>query len=180
MKKIAFILFVLSISLVGYSQDSESALQKGNIMIDVGVAPFLDGSAFLGNTTGLSFLSVDGSTFLSVGADGGYFISDRQIIKAGLGYSDFDGSQFLSYRIGYKHYLNGTIPFQLDITGATNEDFDGFDNPDPLWLGIQGGYALFVNSTVAFEPTLRYDISLNSDFGDENLFQLNFNFVLFF
>jgi len=51
---------------------------------------------------------------------------------------------------------------------------------NPMWLGLQGGYAFFLGSNVSIEPGLRYSISLNEDFSDEGIFQLNVGLSVFF
>ncbi|MEM9933203.1 MAG: hypothetical protein AAF824_06315, partial [Bacteroidota bacterium] len=87
-------------------------------------------------TTGFGLITSDGFTAYSLGGEAAYFVLDNFGIKAGLGYSDFDGFNFFTYKVGAKYYLGGRMPFQVDITGISSDSF--FD--DPLWLGIQGGY----------------------------------------
>lgn len=72
-----------------------------------------------------------------VGGETGYFVQDNLAPKVGLGYTDIDYTNFFSHKVGAKYYVSGVVPFQLDITGATLENIDGYDTPDPLWLGIQ-------------------------------------------
>ena len=135
------------------------------------------GNAMLG-TTGVYFTSSDGESTYNIGFDGGYFIMDDLAIKAGLGYGggseDFVAS-VLSYRLGAKYYVNSQFPIGIDVTGASIEDAD----QNPLWLGLQGGYAWFVADNVAIEPGLRYNLSLNEDFTDEGVLQFNIGFTLF-
>jgi len=127
--------------------------------------------------TGFYLSSEDGSTSYGVGFEGGYFIMDDLALKAGLGYSGGDDAlSAFSYKVGAKYYISGMIPVQVDIAGASVEDLD--DNP--MYLGIQGGYAIFLGSNVSIEPGLRYNMSLNEDYSDEGIFQFNIGFALHF
>ncbi|MEM6522606.1 MAG: hypothetical protein AAF693_02390 [Bacteroidota bacterium] len=174
------ILSILTIAVV--TSYSHAQTTKGSIQLETGFTSFVEGLQRAPNT-GFSLFSVDGTTLWSIGAEGGYFIEDNLALKAGVGYSDLDGSGSFSYKIGAKYYAGGVVPFQLDITGATLEDvesdFGDFEIPDPLYLGLQGGYAIFLADNISFEPSLRYGISLNDDFSDEGIFELRFGFVIF-
>ncbi len=88
---------------------------------------------------------------------------------------DGDDAAF-SYKIGAKYYINSMIPIQLDLTGASLKD----KPENPLWLGVQGGYAIFVGDNVSIEPGLRYDFSLNDNFNDKGIFELRLGFALHF
>ncbi|MEO9482770.1 MAG: hypothetical protein ABJG47_04965 [Ekhidna sp.] len=186
MKKIIALTFIV-LSYAGYSQEEGvvEATKKGNLFFEVGTSVFGETALKHGNSTGFSLLSSEGTTIYSIGAEGGYFVQDNTAIKVGLGYSDIDFSSFFTYKFGIKHYAGGNVPLQIDITGATNEDQESFgggsiDTPDPLWLGVQMGYAAFLSDNITFEPTIRYNSSLNSDFTSENLLEFKFNFVIFF
>jgi hypothetical protein len=178
MKKILYTLLLL----FGTFALSFSQTEQGSFQLEVGLSPFSEG-LMRGSNTGVALFSVDGTTLWSIGGEGGYFVQDDFAIKAGVGYTDLDGGSYFSYKIGAKYYAGGVVPFQLDITGATREDIDSpfgsFETPDPLYLGLQGGYAVFLNDNVSFEPSLRYNISLNSDFSDQGIFELRFGFVIF-
>lgn len=126
--------------------------------------------------TGFGLVSVDGTTIWSLGAEGGYFVMDDLAIKAGLGYTDYDGESVFSYKLGAKYYIISQIPVQIDVNGASIKDFD----ENPLWLGLQGGYAIFLGENVSIEPGLRYSMSLNEDFTDEGLFEVRIGFALHF
>lgn len=129
-----------------------------------------------GAHTGFGLTSWEGSTIWSLGFEGGYFVVDDLAIKAGLGYTDLDGFSMFSYKLGGKYYLGGQIPIQVDLTGASIEDAD----ENPLWLGIQGGYAIFLNDFVSMEPGVRYNISLNDQYATEGAFELRIGFALHF
>jgi hypothetical protein len=111
-----------------------------------------------------------------MGLEGGYFVVDDLAVKAGLGYTDLDGFSMFSYKLGAKYYLGGQVPIQVDLTGASMEDFD----ENPLWMGIQAGYAIFLNDYVSMEPGVRYNISLNDQYTTEGAFELRIGFALHF
>tara|TARA_R110002049_G_scaffold76250_1_gene196075 strand:- start:22092 stop:22643 length:552 start_codon:yes stop_codon:yes gene_type:complete len=137
-----------------------------------GEVGFLQHSA----NTGFGLMSIDGMTIWSVGTEGGYFVMDDLAIKAGLGYTDYDGESLFSYKIGAKYYIISQIPVQIDVNGASSDVFS--DNP--LWLGLQGGYAFFLGKNVSIEPGLRYSLSLNEDVTDEGIFEARIGFALHF
>jgi len=159
---------------------ANAQIEQGRIQIETGFSPFTEGLQ-RGSTTGLALFSVNGTTLWSVGFEGGYFIQENLALKAGFGYIDFDSEGSFSYKIGAKYYVVGVVPLQLDITGATREDieFGGleFENPDPLWLGLQAGYAIFLTDNISFEPSARYNISLNTDAAENNIFELRMGFA---
>jgi hypothetical protein len=135
------------------------------------------GNAMIGSTS-FAFSSSDGESMYNIGLDGGYFIADDFALKAGLGYggeSVFDSSTF-SYRLGAKYYIHSMIPVTLDLTGASIKDA----SENPMWLGIGAGYAIFLGDNVSIEPGLRYNLSLNEDYSDKGVFQLNIGFALHF
>tara|TARA_B110000967_G_scaffold199570_1_gene234124 strand:- start:124 stop:627 length:504 start_codon:yes stop_codon:yes gene_type:complete len=146
--------------------------EKGSLLIETNIANLMVG------TTSFSFNSVDGESVYSIGLDGGYFVIDDFAIKVGLGYSgnSLTDTNTFSYRIGGKYYLMGNIPLTLDYTGASIKDFD----ENPSWLGLGAGYAIFLGDNVSIEPGLRYNLTLNEDYTDENVFQFNIGFALHF
>lgn len=127
-------------------------------------------------STGFSFFTSDGTTIWSIGGEAGYFIMDDLALKAGLGYTDTDGFSALTYKFGGRYHLAGVVPIELDLSGGNLENFD--DNP--LWLGLQGGYAFFLSDMVSIEPSARYLFSLNDGFTEENLFILRLGFAIYF
>ena len=61
-------------------------------------------------------------------------------------------------------------------TGASIKDYE----ENPSWLGLGAGYAIFLGENVSIEPGLRYNLTMNEDFSDENIFQFNIGFALHF
>lgn len=162
MKKLLLIAAVAVFGFTANAQDdSSSALSEGSWVVEVNTGSWTTGS------TAFSLTSVDGETMWSVGAEAGYFVMDNLAVKAGLGFSDNGGdgagSTSFAYKVGAKYYISGQFPVGVDFTGASFKDFD----ENPSYIGIQGGYAWFIADNVSIEPTLRYNLSMNSDFYDD-------------
>ncbi len=173
MKKIiltAAAVFAISFANAQEAKSSGGQTSKGKFLIEANT-----GNAMLGNT-GFYLTSSDGQTNYNIGLDGGYFVADNFAVKAGLGYGDNSVVTTLSYRLGAKYYVNSMIPITLDLTGASTKD--AIENP--LWLGIGGGYAIFLGENVSIEPGLRYNLSLNDKFTDKGILQFNVGFALHF
>lgn len=176
MKKFLFMLVAtIGFTFTSNAQDGTQTNQ-GSWLIEANTGFGGDGLTGHSANTGFSLVSSDGSTIWGIGAEGGYFIADDLAIKGGLGYSDYDGLNIFSYKLGAKYYVISTIPFQLDITGASIQDAP----ESPLWLGLQGGYAIFLSNHISVEPGLRYNMSLNEDFTDEGIFEFRIGFALHF
>ncbi len=172
MKKLLFIIITCGIALAGYSQATQT--QMGNLAVDANTTFGTIGGSALGGT-GFLLNNIDGTTIWNIGGEAGYFLQDNLAAKVGLGFGDFDGSTIFSYKIGVKYYVNGMIPAQIDFWGQSGDDF--FPADKPTFIGIQAGYAFFIGEIVSFEPSLRYNISMN-DF--DNIFQIQTGFSVFF
>ena len=173
MKKLFIAAFAVLSFGVASAQDGGGQTSKGKWLIEANT-----GNEMLG-TTGIYFASSDGESVYNFGLDGGYFVMDNLAVKAGLGYggSSVEGSfSTFSYRLGGKYYAMSKIPLSLDLTGASIEDAA----ENPMWLGIGAGYAFFLGENVSIEPGLRYNHSLNEDFTDKGIFQLNVGFAIHF
>ena len=173
MKKIiltAAAVFAFSFANAQEAKSSGGQTSKGKFLIEANT-----GNAMLGNTA-FYLSNSDGQTVYNIGLDGGYFVADNFAVKAGLGYGDDSVLTTLSYRLGAKYYVNSMIPVTLDLTGASVQD--AVENP--LWLGIGGGYAIFLGENVSIEPGLRYNLSLNDKFTDKGVLQFNVGFALHF
>lgn len=169
------LLLLLSVSFISNAQVQT---KRGNFFIEAGTSAFGDISK-KGASTGLVLFSSNGTTIYSVGAEGGFFISDNFGLKIGLGFTDYDDVSFFSYKGGIKYYLAGGFPIQIDLTGATRPNPMGVETPEPFWLGLQIGKALFLNENVSFEPSIRQNISMNREFADSGIFEANISFVIF-
>jgi hypothetical protein len=178
MKRALLFMILMVFCFNAYAQDEDTTgpTAQGSWLIEANTGFGSDGFLTRSGSTSFGLITSDGVTIWSVGAEAGYFVMDDFAIKIGLGYSDFDGESIFSYKIGGKYYVIGTIPFEVSLTGASIDDVD----ENPLWLGLQGGYAIFLNDHISIEPGLRYNLSLNEDFTDEGLFEFRVGFALFF
>ena len=177
MKKIILTAAAMLVFVFSNAQDMKKSSGGGQTAKGKWLIEANTGNAMIGST-GFSLASFDGESEYNIGLDGGYFIADDFALKAGLGYggeSEFDSSVF-SYRLGAKYYVESMIPVTLDLTGASIKDA----SENPMWLGIGAGYAIFLGENVSLEPGLRYNLSLNEDFTDKGVFQLNIGFALHF
>ncbi|SFT09600.1 hypothetical protein SAMN04487906_2920 [Zhouia amylolytica] len=175
MKKLLFVaVAALGFAFNANAQDG-TATSKGSILVEANTN---FGAGHAANT-GFTFASRDGFTQWNIGAEGGYFIQDDLAIKVGLGYgdTDIDGIEtngIFSYKAGAKYYINSMIPVQLDLNGYST------DGLNPMFVGLQGGYAWFLADNIAIEPGVRYDLDLNDDAEGRDAFSLNIGFSLFF
>ena len=182
MKKIILSAMAICACSFANAQDQKKEVTSGQTsegkwLIEANTG-FGGGTSAHAANTGFGFTSDDGVTNWSVGGEAGYFVVKDLAIKAGLGYSSFsDGDDAaFSYKIGAKYYINSMIPIQLDLTGASLKD----KPENPLWFGVQGGYAIFLGDNVSIEPGLRYNFSLNDNFNDKGIFELRVGFALHF
>lgn len=153
-KNIILFITVLLVSIIVGAQD----LSKGKMFLEANTGSFATGN------TSLYLVAVDNDISFSVGFDGGYFLSDKLALKAGLGFNNINDS--FVYKAGVKYYLKNKFPLGADFTGADSD----------LWFGLQGGYAWFISDNVSIEPTVRYNISLE---GVDGVFQGLVGFVIF-
>lgn len=183
MKKLLFLAVLTILGLTkAHAQDSTMQTQEGNWMIEINTNfGVFNGNLGMPYNTGISFTRVDGNSVYSVGGEVGYFVIDNLAVKVGLGYSGESysggGSEgTFIYKIGAKYYIGGVVPVGIDYTGASVKHI----NENPSYLGLQIGYAIFLSEHISLEPGIRYNISLNEDFSDENVFEVNVGFVVFF
>ncbi|PXY39918.1 hypothetical protein DMB65_15490 [Flavobacterium cheongpyeongense] len=168
MKKI--ILSAIAVMAFGFANAQEQTA-KGKWLIEANTG-FGNGVG----STQFGLVSSDGTTEWNIGAEGGYFVADNLAVKLGLGYGD-DGEDFstFAYKVGAKYYIANKFPVELSYNGVDNKDWD----ENPSYVGIQGGYAIFLGSNVSIEPGVRYNHSLNDDYF-ESAFQFNVGFALHF
>ncbi|MCL5247435.1 hypothetical protein M4I21_16565 [Cellulophaga sp. 20_2_10] len=176
-------LFIVAITALGFTfaaqaQDAAASTNGGQTAQGKWLIEANTGfGAVSAANTGFGLQSVDGETTWSLGAEGGYFVADDLAIKVGLGYQDQgnDLSAF-TYKVGAKYYIASMIPVQVDYAGASVKDAD----ENPSFLGLQGGYAIFLGENVSIEPGLRYNITMNDDAFSEDVFQFQIGFALHF
>lgn len=179
MKKLLLSAVIAVFAMSNVNAQDGGQTSKGKILIEANT-----GNAMLG-TTGIYFASSDGDSEYNVGLDGGYFIMDDLALKVGLGFGgySFDGGgseSAFSYRLGAKYYVNSMIPLTLDLTGASGDAVEIAGGETPMWLGLGAGYAWFLGDNVSIEPGIRYNHSLNEDYADKGIFQVNVGFALYF
>lgn len=167
MKKV--ILAAIAVMTFGFASAQEQTA-KGKWLIEANTAF----GAGTGNTA-FSLTSSDGDTSWNVGAEGGYFVADNLAIKLGLGYGDDGDSSMFSYKLGAKYYLLNKFPLEASYTGVSIKDVDH----NPSFIGLQGGYALFLGKNISVEPGLRYNITTNEDYA-KSFLQFNVGFALHF
>ena len=139
--------------------------------------------AIEGANTSLGYSSQGDFKRMSIGAEGGYFVMDNLAIKLGLGYNSLDNgvadASGFAYKVGAKYYIMGNIPVQVDYTGASGDLYESGDET-PSYIGIQGGYAIFLGENVSIEPGIRYNASMNDNYTEDGQFQLQVGFALHF
>ena len=165
MKKL-LVVAMMAFGLAVNAQESNGQTSKGKFVIEANT-----GSASTGNTS-FSLASSDGNTAWAVGLDGGYFVMDNLAVKAGLGYADSGVSDVFTYKVGAEYYIMGNIPVGVDFTGSS------FSGGSTNWIGLQGGYALFLGEHVSVKPAVRYNIGLED--GQNGVFQGLVGFALYF
>ena len=152
-------------------------IEKGTFFLETGSSLSSLISTLNIPNTGFGLLIDDGEVTWAIGMEAGFFPVENFALKFGLGYSEFgDFFSIFNYKVGAKYYILGRVPVQIDITGGHIEDVED----QPLWLGVQGGYAIMLNEQIALEPTIRYNTGLNEGNSDQNIVELRMGFVLFF
>lgn len=142
--------------------------EKGKWVVDVNT-----GSHAVGNTA-FSLYSANGYTRWGLGAEVGYFLVDNLALKVGLGYQGAKNSDgTFAYKVGAQYYIIEKIPVGVDFTG---QSVGGYSRN---FIGIEGGYALFVASNIAITPKVRYNMNLDESKSNSN-FQGLVGFSVFF
>ncbi len=209
MKKVMLlvaVVFGLSFATAQDEMSSSNPTSQGTWLVEMntgfGTAGFGSGSS-----TGLGYamwkqefevqIGTDKKTYeatntqTTFGLEGGYFVADNFVAKAGLGYvalsydSNVEGSKKytssgFSWMLGSKYYIVSQWPVQLDLRGTSLKSDDDSDPENPLWLGLQGGYAWFITDNMSLEPGIKYNFSLNEDYASGGAFEFRIGFAAFF
>ncbi|WP_445452698.1 hypothetical protein [Flavobacterium sp. 25HG05S-40] len=158
---------------------SGSQTSKGKWLIEANTGF----GAVTGADTSFGYYSQGDVKRMSLGAEGGYFVMDNLAIKLGIGYnSEDDGTGNVggfAYKVGAKYYIMGNIPVQVDYSGASGDAYKVADET-PSYLGLQAGYAVFLGENVSIEPGLRYNLTMNDKYTEDNAIQLCVGFALHF
>ncbi len=189
MKKVILILAVVLGFSYASAQDegSSSPTSQGTWLVEVntGFGSFNAGNGLgqIGSNTGFGYGNYgDGGSSFGGGVEGGYFVAENFVAKAGLGFSTFDSdddtidTNAFSYMLGTKYYIVGKFPVQLALRGATIKDAE----ENPLWMGLQGGYAWYLNDFMALEPGIAYHFSLNDNYAKDGVIEFRVGFAAFF
>lgn len=141
MRKTYLSLFALLISLSLVAQE-DGFIRKGKWSLETG-SSLITG---LSSGTGGNIIFSDGSTVTQIGIDIGKFISEDLVIKVKAGILDADGSSIKNFSGGFKYYLGGMAPIEVNagiLSGFGETDFVG----EALI-----GYAAKLADNVYFEP----------------------------
>jgi outer membrane protein len=143
MKKVLLTLFAATVVFAASAQ-----ISKGTILVNGG--------------SNLGFISAnedagDFSVF-SLDARAGYFVIDNLALGLVLGYEKFDSKvegaedsdPTTDIGIFGRYYVNGKILVGASFTSSKQGDLSG------TTIGLEAGYAIFVNDAVAIEPALNY------------------------
>ena len=177
MKKLFFT--AMAVLAFGFA-NAQSQISKGSWLVEANTGF----GEKVGNTS-IGLWTEDGQTDYNIGAEAGYFVDDNLALKFGLGFGstsfytevfdEYYSTSNFAFKLGLKYYAAGKFPLEISYNAANYEDFD----ENPSYLGLQAGYAIFLNKNVSIEPGIRYNVSLNDDFYDD-VFQLNIGFALHF
>ncbi len=153
MKKLLFAILMLLGVTVSAQEETSSQTKKGKFVIEVNT-----GARTIGDTGGY-IRSNDYGTFWSLGFEGGYFTIDNLAVKLGLGYYGSKIVDALEYKLGAEYYIKGIVPIGIDFTGVSYFS-EAYPNSNSNWVGVQGGYAYFLNESVSIKPMIRYNIGI--------------------
>ena len=166
MKKSLFslVLFTLFLS-TSQAQDDSGFIRKGRILIETGYSFSFAG---IGGNTGLTFASSDGSDIITIGFDGGYFLSEDFALKLKIDRIDIEGTGNTGIGIGGKYYAGGIVPIDVNLTRFSTQG-ESF-----LIIGATGGYAIPLAPNINLEPLA--GIAINEG---ETAFQFALKFAMF-
>ncbi len=129
------------------------------------------GTWIVGGDSNLSFVSNnedagDNSQF-NLDVKGGYFVVDNLAVGLLVGFnkynSNVDGAEdsdaWVRFGLFGRYYVNGKILLGLNYSAASQGDYSGSA------IGLEAGYAIFLNKAVAIEPALNYAMYSGDDDG---------------
>ncbi len=141
MKKIAFIVVAMLVSLASHAQ-------------------FEQGKAYCGASFSGFDLSYNGLTkgHLSVAGKAGYLFKDNLMGTADIGYEKYEDVPYaFSLGAGGRYYIE-----QNGLFLGASLQFRHRDNYDDLLPSIQVGYSYFISRTVTIEPEIYYEQSFKN------------------
>ena len=140
-------------------------------------AQFEAGTKYLGLSTtslGLSYSTVE-KFRANVGATAGYFIADKVLLKADLGYDHTEHIDDFFAGMGGRYYFRENGIF----LGAGLEFNHLTKNNNDLKIPVEVGYAFYLNHYITIEPSLYYKMSFD-DFSDKSTVGIKLGFGFYF
>ncbi|HAE23946.1 MAG: hypothetical protein II122_03680 [Bacteroidaceae bacterium] len=148
------------------------------LMVGFGAkAQFEAGTKYLGLSTtslGLSY-STSERFRLNLDATAGYFIADKVLIKANVGYDHTKNIDDFSAGLGGRYYFleNGIF------LGAGAEFVHYTSSSNDVMIPVEVGYAFYLNHYITIEPAVYYKMSMDS-FSNKSTVGLKVGFGFYF
>ncbi len=140
-------------------------------------AQFEAGTKYLGiSSTGLGLSYSTSEKFrLNLEATAGYFVADKVLLKANVGYDHTKNIDDFSAGLGGRYYFveNGIF------MGAGAEYVHYTSNSNDLMVPVEVGYAFYLNHYIAIEPSVYYKMSMDS-FSKKSTVGLKVGFGFYF
>ncbi|MDW3194742.1 MAG: hypothetical protein R8G66_20350 [Cytophagales bacterium] len=140
-----------------------------------------------GSNSGLSFQSQDGvednQVAFSLNAQGGYFFIDNLVTGLNLGFNTSSQGDFSNTNLSigpFARYYFDNVFFGANFSLVNNNSDNGVSDfsANGSLLGLELGYAAFLNNNIAIEPALTY-FNTNGDFDGLTGFSLNIGFSIY-
>ena len=123
-------------------------------------AQFEAGTKYLGiSSTGLGLSYSTNEKFrLNLDVTAGYFVADKILLKANVGYDHTKEIDDFTAGLGGRYYFieNGIF------MGAGAEFVHFTSNSNDLMVPVEVGYAFYLNHYITIEPSVYYKMSLHS------------------
>lgn len=110
------------------------------------------GVIFVSGFSNLNITFAEG-TPINLGARGGYFFAKDILIGVGLDYLKISDSSTSNFSLFGRYYIKGKFFAGAKLYSIDVEQDNG-DTKKQWNLGLEGGYAYFLNDYVALEPAL--------------------------
>lgn len=139
------------------------------------------------SNSGLSFQSQDGAednlVSFSLNAQGGYFVIDNLAAGLNLGFSTSSQGDFSNTTLSigpFARYYFDNVFFgaNFSITNTNGDNGISDFSSNGSLLGLELGYAAFLNNNIAIEPALTY-FNTGGDFNGLTGFSLNIGFTIY-
>ena len=163
--------FVLSCFFLSLGLSAQSGPVKGNILVETDYSIV---SGILGGT-GAGVISDNTRTSITLGFDGGYFVTNRTALLFRLGvFSPAGNNTLISLGVGGKYYLLDRIPISLDFGMIVGENQE-FSSSNTIFNGnLNVGYAIPLADNIFLEPNVGY-----SDVDGDGAITGGFRFAMF-